>query len=191
MIFFNKSNLTRKEQRETEIIKRDGRGKLIASVIIYGMLFALFSFNFEVKLLGILSNSSMLDETDSLSTFDRIFIKRKADKLFENFGLPFSFLITESPLNLSQVDKSTFYIAIEDKSYNSIVSLPEELSSYEAKVDYVLRSCLHKQQANSTRDYAACLEQSLVLLNANMESQGYKKLQSKSFNLFEAQQNFN
>ncbi len=190
MIRFNKSNLTNKEKRETQLVIREGRGKLIASVIFYAMLFGVFSFHFEVKLLNILSSSSMLDESDTLSTFDRIFIKRKADKLYENFGLPFRFYITTSPPVLPKSNTNSLYIALQYKTDNSIVHFPPALATYQAQVDYYFRSCVHTENKSEKPDYAKCIEESLVLLNNNMENTGFKKIQPNGFNLFQPQQEF-
>ncbi len=180
--FFNRSILSKKEQREVELIKKDGKGKIIFSVILYSLVFLSFSFNFQIKLLNILSSTSMLDQSDELSTFDRIFIKRKADALYENYGLAFRFLIANSALTLPQDNPDAFFIGIENNTTNSITYLPEYYENFQAIVDYKLRLCLQDQIQN--KDYALCIKESLDTLNKNMQEAQIRRDYSRSLNLF-------
>ncbi len=153
---FHRSVLTNKEKAYVSSVQRSSGTRLIFAIIVFALVFFLYSFHFESKIIHILSTTSMIDDTSTLEYFDRRNIKKVADVIKENHSLALRFHIKHTKVDLPQLPDDVIYIAINPIIKDILVSIPSPYLPLQARLDDHLNSCLidsYNQSENTILPY--------------------------------------
>ncbi len=182
---FHRSVLTNKEKAYVNSVQRSSGLRLVFTVIVFAMVFFLYSFHFESKIIQILSTTSMIDDTSTLGYSDRRSIKEIADKIKENHSLGLRFHIKHAKIELPRLPDDVIYIAINPIIKDILVSIPAPYLPLQARLDDHLNSCLinsYNQSEDTTLAYiysaellwdnklAICFISGLENLSADLET---------------------
>ncbi len=121
---FYKSCLTSKEKREMHRYKRKESTRFFLGIVLFAGVCFLYNLNFEVKLISILSDTSMVDKTASLSILEKRAIKKSIDTLYREHGLSTVYSITYEDLMLPSSNIPTLYLGINPLKKDVLAYIP-------------------------------------------------------------------
>ncbi len=172
MGYFFVGKLFKRDKRYVQEAKRPQNIQFFLGFILCACMLSVFSLHFETRLLHILAETSMIDETDTLTTSDRRKIKRAADKLFDENSLAFVFKITVNELVLPRLKYETFFLNINPLTDSVIIYLPSRFINYHPKLHRDLKICIFEEK----NPLANCMETALLNLNEEMTKTKNEKL---------------
>ncbi len=114
-------------------------------IIILGFTLLSFSLHFEFRLIDILSKTSMRDDTQTLSRFEKYLIKRKADEQEAETKVHFGYQISDETLDLPKLAKQTLFLRVIPSKQFVAVYLPEKYKKYEPMIEKNIHDCLFTQ----------------------------------------------
>ncbi len=135
-----KSQLSKKERREVEQYKRSNNTRFFGSLILFLALFFLYQFNFEFKLISILSESSMIDNTGTLDFFDKRKLKKSMDYIYEKHGIALVYNIGYNEIELPRFTIPTIYIAINPLIEDVLAFVPSQMPRNSLMPNDVIRA---------------------------------------------------
>ncbi len=170
---FYKKGTCGENRLNLESVKRPIQFRFLYFFLFAGFMIFLYSFNFEVSLLDILSKSSMVDETNNLSTLEKISIKKQADKIYQEYGLGTRFLITDDELTIpSNIPPRRLFFSINPSSNDNLSFFPTQIPRYvQARFDENVSACIQE-----TKRIGKCMENALSFLYETLKTNNIEKL---------------
>ncbi len=158
---FYKSNLTKSEKLEVESVKRKEGSRFLLGILVFVGVFYAYTLNFEVKLLKILAESSMVDQSGTLTLDDQREIKEVIDLLHDYYGFATQYFIGYQSLKIPEVSTPTVFIGINPQIHDILVYMPSGYSTALARLDADMRMCLSPAEEHTQEniyEYSANLE---------------------------------
>ncbi len=150
---FYKPLLTKKEKREVMAYQRNGNTRTVLSILLFFCVFFLFHLNFEVKLIDLLSKTSMVDKTATLDLFDKRALKKSIDYIYKKHGLALVYEIGYEDLELPKFNVPTIYISINPLLKDVLAYVPSTMPRASIVPDDVMRAA----QISLEDDLKICL----------------------------------
>ncbi len=139
---FRRTKLSKSERLAAKEYERSSNAKFLFALLVFPLLLFAYNLNFEVKMNAILAKFSQVDETDSLSTFDRLIINRKAKALKDKTSIGLEFYITRYSVQDLDVEPQNLYLEINILNKSVDVKLPFNNPSIQARLENNLQTCM-------------------------------------------------
>ncbi len=137
--------LTKSQKEAADEYKHSPALSFFYGFIIIGAVLLSFSLHFEFRLIDILSNTSMRDDTGSLTRFEQFIIKRKGDDLESATKVTIGYQVSDENLELPRLAKQTLFLRIYPTKKFVTVYVPMKYKESAAIVEKNLHSCLFEQ----------------------------------------------